>query len=92
MSTVRKRIKFYGRVQGVGFRYRAEKSASLYDIYGWIKNNDNGSVEMEAQGKEENIDKMIDLIKKGNFIEVNAMEEKKIPLRDDEYGFTIKDY
>ena len=92
MSTVRKRIKFYGRVQGVGFRYRAEKSASLYDIYGWIKNNDNGTVEMEAQGKEENIDKMIDLIKKGNFIEVNAMEEKKIPLRDDEYGFTIKDY
>ena len=92
MSTVRKHIKFYGRVQGVGFRYRAEKSASLYDIYGWIKNNDNGTVEMEAQGKEENIDKMIDLIKKGNFIEVNAMEEKKIPLRDDEYGFTIKDY
>ena len=77
MSTVRKLIKFYGRVQGVGFRYRAEKSASLYDIYGWIKNNDNGSVEMEAQGKEENIDKMIDLIKKGNFIEVNAIEEKK---------------
>ncbi len=47
---------------------------------------------MEAQGKEENIDKMIDLIKKGNFIEVNAMEEKKIPLKNDEYGFTIKDY
>ncbi len=92
MSTVRKLIKFYGRVQGVGFRYRAEKSASLYDIYGWIKNNDNGSVEMEAQGKEENIDKMIDLIKKGNFIEVNAMEEKKIPLKNDEYEFTIKDY
>ena len=92
MSTVRKLIKFYGRVQGVGFRYRAEKSASLYDIYGWIKNNDNGSVEMEVQGKEENIDKMIDLIKKGNFIEVNAMEEKKIPLKNDEYGFTIKDY
>ena len=92
MSTVRKLIKFYGRVQGVGFRYRAEKSASLYDIYGWIKNNDNGSIEMEAQGKEENIDKMIDLIKKGNFIEVNAMEEKKIPLKNDEYGFTIKDY
>ena len=92
MSMVRKLIKFYRRLQGVGFRYRAEKNASLYDIYGWIKNNDNGSVEMEVQGKEENIDKMIDLIKKGNFIEVNAMEEKKIPLKNDEYGFTIKDY
>ena len=91
MDIVRKRFKFYGRVQGVGFRYRAEKSASLYDIYGWIRNNDNGSVEMEVQGREENIDKMIELIKKGNFIEVDVIEEKKIPLRNDEYGFTIKD-
>ena len=91
MSTVRKRFKFYGRVQGVGFRYRAEKSSSLYDIYGWIRNNDDGSVDMEAQGRKENIDKMIELIKKGNFIEIDVIEEKNIPLRDDEYGFTIRD-
>ena len=78
-------------VQGVGFRYRAEKSASLYGINGWIKNNIDGSVEMEVQGNEENIDKMIELIKKGNFIEVDAIEEKKIPLRDDEYGFIVED-
>ena len=91
MTILRKRIKFYGRVQGVGFRYRAEKSASLYDINGWIKNNIDGSVEMEAQGEEENIDKMLELIKKGNFIEVDVIEEKKIPLRNDEYGFIIKD-
>ena len=91
MTIMRKHIKFYGRVQGVGFRYRAEKSASIYDIYGWIKNNSDGSVEMEVQGEEENIDKMIELIKQGNFIEVDVIEEKNIPLRDDEYGFIIED-
>ena len=91
MTILRKHIKFYGRVQGVGFRYRAEKSASIYDIYGWIKNNSDGSVEMEVQGEEENIDKMIELIKQGNFIEVDVIEEKNIPLRDDEYGFIIED-
>ena len=91
MTILRKHIKFYGRVQGVGFRYRAEKSASIYDIYGWIRNNSDGSVEMEVQGEEENIDKMIELIKKGNFIEVDVIEEKNIPLRDDEYGFIIED-
>ena len=79
MTILRKHIKFYGRVQGVGFRYRAEKSASIYDIYGWIKNNSDGSVEMEVQGEEENIDKMIELIKQGNFIEVDVIEEKNIP-------------
>ena len=91
MTILRKHIKFYGRVQGVGFRYRAEKSASIYDIYGWIRNNSDGSVEMEVQGEEENIDKMIELIKQGNFIEVDVIEEKNIPLRDNEYGFIIED-
>ena len=92
MSTVRKHMKFYGRVQGVGFRYRAEKNASIYDIVGWIRSNDDGSVEMEAQGSRDNLDNMIDLIKKGNFIQTDAIDEKTIPLRNDEFGFTIKDY
>ena len=92
MNLVRKRIKFYGRVQGVGFRYRAEKTASLYSINGWVRNNDDGTVDMEAQGYQDNIDKMIELIKKGNFIEIDMIEQKNIPLRDDEYGFKILDY
>ena len=92
MNLVRKRIKFYGQVQGVGFRFRAEKSASLCGVNGWVKNNEDGSVEMEAQGDKEQIDKMIELIKKGNFIEIYKIEEKLIPLIDDEYGFSIKDY
>ena len=91
MNIVRKHIKFYGRVQGVGFRYRAEKSVSIYGIKGWIRNNDDGTVEMEAQGERENIMNMMDLIKQGNFIEIEYTEERNIPLKDDEYGFNIED-
>ena len=91
MNIVRKHIKFYGRVQGVGFRYRAEKSASIYGIKGWIRNNDDGTVEMEVQGERENIMNMMDLIKQGNFIEIEYTEERNIPLKDDEYGFNIED-
>ena len=43
---------------------------------------------MEAQG----INKMIELIKNGSFIEIVNMEEQIIPLRNDEYEFSIKDY
>ncbi len=92
MNIIRKRFKFHGRVQGVGFRYRAEKSASIYGINGWIRNNDDGTVDMEAQGNRDNIEKMIELIKKGNFIEIEMVEEKNIPLKNDEYGFQILDY
>ena len=39
-------------------------------INGWAKNNDEISVEIEAQGNKEQIDKMIELIKKGNYKEI----------------------
>ena len=92
MNVIRKYMKFFGNVQGVGFRYRAQKSASLYDVTGWVRNNYDGSVEMGAQGTEEQIDKMIELIKQGSFIQIDEIEEETIPLRDDESGFNIKDY
>ena len=56
---IRKHFFFKGRVQGVGFRYRAQNAASMYGVTGWVKNLYDGSVEMEAQGLEEDIDKVI---------------------------------
>ena len=52
----RKHIVFYGWVQGVGFRYRARHAADLYGCTGWVRNEYDGSVSMEIQGEEENID------------------------------------
>ena len=55
----RKHIVFYGWVQGVGFRYRARLAADLYGCTGWVRNEYDGSVSMEIQGEEENIDNWI---------------------------------
>ena len=46
----RRRIEFHGRVQGVGFRYQAQKYASAYGLKGWVRNEYDGSVTMEVQG------------------------------------------
>ncbi len=54
-----------GRVQGVGFRYFTYEKAMEYKIKGTVKNNDNGSVEVYAQGEEVNLNQFIDTIKKG---------------------------
>ena len=43
---VRKRIIFYGDVQGVGFRYRALHAANFLGITGWVRNEWDGSVSM----------------------------------------------
>jgi len=43
-------IHYYGRVQGVGFRYTACRTAEGYDITGYVKNMPDGSVECVAEG------------------------------------------
>ena len=48
-KVVRRHMRFTGRVQGVGFRYRAKYAANGMGITGWAKNEWDGSVEMERQ-------------------------------------------
>ncbi len=63
MKKVRKHIYFYGEVQGVGFRYTARNTAERYGITGWVRNLDNGAVEMEAEGFEDDIRSIVDSLK-----------------------------
>jgi len=59
MDNIRKNIIFYGRVQGVGFRYYSVNKARQLGLTGWVKNLCDGSVEMEVQGEEPKIDELI---------------------------------
>ncbi len=90
MKAVRKHIVFTGRVQGVGFRYRASHAARGIGVSGWVTNNWDGSVEMEAQGTKEQIQKMLVLLNQGNYIHIDNMDIKEIPLVEKEKGFHIR--
>ncbi len=84
-NIVRKHIVFYGRVQGVGFRYTAKYAAESYDVSGWVKNLYDGSVEMEAEGREADIDAMLTLIGQGRYIDIEDISVKDIPPEGDRY-------
>jgi acylphosphatase len=60
---IAKYITFTGRVQGVGFRFTARRAAQRRQLTGYVRNVPNGSVEMLAQGRPEEIDDCIQDIK-----------------------------
>ena len=90
MSTIRKHIKFYGSVQGVSFRYTSSTIAKKLGLTGWVRNEYDGSVEMEAQGTSELINKLIDTMKNvSQYIIIDNIEQKVIPVVKDEKEFII---
>lgn len=84
---IRKKIIFYGDVQGVGFRWRARHAAELYSCTGWVRNEWDGSVLMEIQGEESDIDRVIISIEAGRYVEITGMDARTIPVVKDERGF-----
>lgn len=69
-------VNVHGRVQGVGFRSFTQHRAVECNITGWVKNEDDGSVHIEAQGNEEDMSRFLELIKKGpsRFANVRDMD------------------
>ncbi len=41
----------HGDVQGVGFRYFVQRKAQQLGLRGWVRNNDDGTVEVVAEGE-----------------------------------------
>ncbi len=55
---------FYGDIHGVGFRYYVKRLAEEMSLYGYVKNEDDGSVEVVAVGERKALEHFIEKIKK----------------------------
>ena len=75
MHKIRVSICFYGRVQGVGFRYKLRYLAEKYSVTGWARNEYDGSVSTELQGLEEDIDNI---------------RKRSLPVDEEERGFGVR--
>lgn len=49
-QSLRHRVIYHGRVQGVGFRYTTASIAKRFPVEGYVKNLSDGTVEMVAEG------------------------------------------
>ena len=88
MSVIRRRWRFTGEVQGVGFRYYARAAAQHLGLTGWVANNWDGSVTLEAQGTRAALDELVPLIERTNrWARIENIETATLPRKEHEYGF-----
>ena len=62
---VTKKVKIFGRVQGVGFRHYTKQNAGRLNIRGWVKNMPDGTVEALLAGDEENVEEILEKLESG---------------------------
>ena len=62
---VARRYLISGRVQGVGFRYFAQRVASRDGIQGWVRNLPDGRVEASAEGEAEAMERFETRLRQG---------------------------
>jgi acylphosphatase len=65
LSILARRFFVRGRVQGVGFRWFAEREAHALGIVGWIRNNPDGGVEVLAMGTLDQLTKLRSSLQQG---------------------------
>jgi acylphosphatase len=83
------KIQVRGRVQGVGFRQSCMKEARFRGISGFVKNMNDGSVYIEGEGEQEQLNELVEWCKKSpgyGFVE-DVSVETGIPANH--IGFSI---
>jgi acylphosphatase len=89
-ASIRRRVVYHGRVQGVGFRYTTVALARRFPVAGYVRNLSDGTVELVVQAACQPMQEFLDEIERyfeSNISHVSSQDEPADePLR----GFTIR--
>lgn len=84
-------IRINGLVQGVGYRYHCSAAAKVYGVRGYVKNLDDGAVELEVFGEPRKVDTFIvEITRTDRGFNVTEIIKDEIPANKEYKGFTIK--
>lgn len=80
-----------GKVQGVGFRHNTRKKARQLGISGWVRNLEDGRVEVQASGPEQAISEFMNFCKEGPATAyVKNLEQAEVTEKPEGNGFTVR--
>ena len=84
---VRRRYRFSGRVQGVGFRYEAMIIADQLGLVGWARNENDGTVLVEIEGETGYINEFLRAMQAVPRFDITEIQTEDLPLSQTETAF-----
>ena len=85
-----RRIIFYGRVQGVGFRYTAASAARTCRVNGYVRNGPDGTVELLADGRIDDVERLVKGLREKFAGNIERQSAEEILLSEPLDGFEIR--
>ena len=91
MDHKRLEARVYGQVQGVGYRYFARQAARRLNLQGYVRNRQDRSVEVVAEGEKHALDQFLAQLKQGpSAAIVERVDAKWTPSRHTFFGFEVR--
>lgn len=84
------RVIFHGRVQGVGFRATARDCARGLSVVGWVRNLEDGSVELQSQAEPDQNRELLRRIRERMAGNITREDQESIGVLHAETGFEIR--
>ncbi|MFH1746810.1 MAG: acylphosphatase [Planctomycetota bacterium] len=89
-TTIRRRVVYTGRVQGVCFRATTQDLSRGFKVVGHVCNLRDGTVELEAEGSSEQVGAFLDVISRQFQHNLQHTQTDEMPVRGDESNFEIQ--
>lgn len=86
---IRRRCRFFGLVQFVGFRYEAKLVAGQLGLVGWAQNQSDGTVVIEIEGEAGCIEEFLRVMQTVPRFDITDIQAEELPLRGTERDFQV---
>jgi len=88
---IARKLYISGEVQGVGFRYFAQRAAAKHQVRGYVRNLEDGRVEALVQGSEKAVNAFRDDMTAGpSYARVDGVEEIVVEPKKEFLTFRIE--
>jgi acylphosphatase len=88
-AAIRRHLIYHGRVQGVSFRLTCRMLAGDFAITGYVRNQSDGTVELEAEGPAGEVTRFLDAVQREFAGNITHTDARDVTPRGDESPFEI---